>query len=132
MLGIGVIIRSLGENEETVKAVHSSLGKKISSAALVDEKFKLNFEDGTELTFSDEGQSCCEHRYMTTSDDLNSIAGAKFVDVELRDAPSVPDEYGEAHEVQFLVVGTDKGNVTIETHNEHNGYYGGFYICARN
>jgi hypothetical protein len=55
--------------------------------------------------------------------------GAKLLDIEVREAPNVPYEYGE-HEVQFLVVKTDKGNITFQTHNEHNGYYGGFYIQA--
>ena len=51
--------------------------------------------------------------------------------IELRDAPNVEDdEYGNVHEVQFLVVTTSKGAFTIETHNEHNGYYGGFFIEA--
>ena len=131
MLGIGVMIQSLGGNEETVKAVKGSLGKTIASLALVDDILTLGFTDETKLSFSDEGQSCCEHRYMTTGDDLSSFVGAQFTDVELREAPSLEVGYGE-HEVQFLVISTDRGNVTVETHNEHNGYYGWFWICARN
>ena len=37
------------------------------------------------------------------------------------------DEY-EVHEVQFLKIRTSNGDITFETHNIHNGYYGGFYI----
>jgi hypothetical protein len=34
------------------------------------------------------------------------------------------------HEVQFLRVSTDAGTIVCETHNEHNGYYGGFNVCV--
>jgi hypothetical protein len=35
-----------------------------------------------------------------------------------------------AHEVEFLEVLTDRDMVTFEAHNEHNGYYGGFWLKA--
>ena len=38
--------------------------------------------------------------------------------------------WGGVHEVQFLNIETSLGIITFETHNEHNGYYGGFYIKA--
>jgi hypothetical protein len=78
----------------------------------------------------DAGQSCCEHRYMRTDDDLKSFIGAELVDAEISNAPDQVDEYGETHEIQFLRVKTSKGLITISNHNEHNGYYGGFAIRA--
>jgi hypothetical protein len=36
----------------------------------------------------------------------------------------------DVHEVQFLVVTTSKGAITVATHVVHNGYYGGFSIDA--
>jgi hypothetical protein len=50
--------------------------------------------------------------------------------MRLQDASERPDEYG-IHEVQFLIVDTDRGSFTCETHNEHNGYYGGFLVVCR-
>jgi hypothetical protein len=67
---------------------------------------------------------------MTTDDDLLFLANTKLVDIQLEDAPNVEDEFGE-HEVQFLIIKTDKGDITLETHNEHNGYYGGFAVVIK-
>jgi len=128
--GIGVMIQSLGGNEETVKAVKASLGKKISAIKLENDCLSLTFKDNTVLTLRDSGQSCCEHRYMSTDDNFEDYVGGKLTDLELRDAPNIQAEYDE-HEVQFLVVKTSKGQFTMANHNEHNGYYGGFYIEAR-
>ncbi len=44
----------------------------------------------------------------------------------VKDAPNIADEYGE-HEVSFLEIETNKGQISVASHNEHNGYYGG--IC---
>jgi len=67
---------------------------------------------------------------MRTDDDLTEFVGTKFLGVEIKEAPSIEGEYGEQHEVQFLEVKTDKGVFTMASHNEHNGYYGGFSIVA--
>lgn len=126
-LGIGVMIGMLSGNEETVKAYQSAQGKETSSISLVDDELRISFTDGTGIVIWDDGQSCCEHRYMTTDDDLRAFVGATLTSIELRDAPSKEDEWGE-HEVQFLLVNTSLGTFTMETHNEHNGYYGGFLV----
>jgi len=90
-LGMGVMLCMMGGNEETVNAIKESV------------------DDGTQLAIWDGGQSCCEHRYMRTDDDLNEYCGAILQDFELKDAPDIEDEWGEVHEVQFLDVKTDKG-----------------------
>ena len=102
-------------------------GKRIT-AARMDEGLFLSFEDGTEIKLWDDGQSCCESRYMTTDDDLNKIVGGTLTRIETKEgaAPEQEDEYGEEHEVVFIEVGTDQCFITVATHNEHNGYYGGF------
>jgi len=128
-LGLGVMIGLLGGNEESVSAWRNAVGKKISALALKDDALHFRFVDGTTLTLADEGQSCCEHRYMVTDDDLAHFIGARLRNAEVRSAPPVEDKYGE-HEVAFLVVKTSKGSFTMATHNEHNGYYGGFLIRA--
>ena len=128
--GMGVMIGMLGGNAETVAAIKASLNKVIQSAVLENNELRLSFADGTRLSLSDDGQSCCELRYMATDDDLAAHIGATLLDLETAEAPGVYDEYGE-HEVQFLRAKTDRGVIVCSNHNEHNGYYGGFWIIAR-
>jgi len=131
--GMGVMIKMLmGRSEEDVKLITEAVGKRISKVWLDEEsdQLKFLFEDETTLSLYDDGQSCCENRYMQTDDDLNEFAGAVLMDVEIKDAPDAEDDYGEVHEVQFLDVKTDKGVFQMSNHNEHNGYYGGFWIQA--
>lgn len=130
--GIGVMIGMLGGNAKTIEAYKASIGKTIKAITLDEEGgfVRFDFEDGTTLTAADEGQSCCENRFMRTDDDLPYYVGAKLTGLEIKEAPNEPDEYGE-HEVQFLEVQTDRGVFTMASHNEHNGYYGGFYITLK-
>ena len=131
-LGIGAMIGMLGGNEKTVKAYHASMGKTISGLTLDEEGgfITIDFSDGTNLCVADEGQLCCENRYMRTDDNMQHFIGAKLTGLEIKEAPNEQDEYGD-HEVQFLEVQTDRGVFTMASHNEHNGYYGGFYITLR-
>ena len=68
---------------------------------------------------------------MHTDDDLSHYIGAKLIGLELRDGPIEDNEYGDPKECQFLLIRTDRGDVTIANYNEHNGYYGGFWIVGR-
>lgn len=128
-LGIGVMIAMLGGNEKAEAAVKQSVGKTIAALALSDDVLTFTFEDKSELKLQDDGQSCCEHRYMQTDDQLSDYIGGKLVSIELRDAPEEESD-GDVHEVQFLAVQTSKGEFVVASHNEHNGYYGGFSITA--
>lgn len=132
-LGIGVMLNMLGGNNETLAAIKASLNKKISAVHLDGEgnELKISLVDGTTLVIWDNGQSCCENRYMNTSDNLSEHAGETLIDFELKDAPNAEGQYGDEHEIQFLDVITDKGRFQIANHNEHNGYYGGFSIAAK-
>lgn len=123
------MIQHLGGNSETVTAIEHAIGRKIVQVVLEDDALRFALEDGSSLIIEDGGQSCCEFRYMTCDDDLTGFAGATLTQVETRDAPDGPGD--EEHEVQFLLVTTSKGVITAETHNEHNGYYGGFSVHAR-
>lgn len=100
-------------------------GKTIAAAEIKDNRLRIGFGDGKTIEIWDDGQSCCESRYMSTDDDPASLVGQTLTRIETKDAPNLPDEYGE-HEQVFIEVGTDKGFITIANHNEHNGYYGGF------
>ncbi len=128
-LGVIVMLGMMSSNKDTVEAIQGALNKELVALSLKDNVLHFEFKDTSKITLWDDGQSCCENRYMTTDDDLKSFVGAVFLDAELAEAPSIPGEYGE-HEVQFLKIKTSKGVFTMETHNDHNGYYGGFLVRA--
>ena len=111
-------------------AVLGYIGKVISSLSLQDDTLTIRFTDGTGVEVYDNGQSCCEHRYMHTDDDLSGVNGGVLYDIELRDVTCDESDW-EVHEIQFLVVKTSKGEIVMSSHNEHNGYYGGFSIEFR-
>lgn len=132
-LGIGVMLHLLAGNRESVEAFQKAQGQKIAALHLDeggDEGLHFVFENGYKMKLFDDGQSCCESRYMRTDDDLEYYIGATLLDAETKDAPSITGEYGD-HDVQFLVVTTDRGAFTMSSHNEHNGYYAGFVIIAK-
>lgn len=89
---------------------------------------RMTFDGPQVIELWDDGQSCCERRYMRTDDDLQSLVGHKLTRVEEKPCGDLPDEEGDSHECVFVEVATDSGFVTIANHNEHNGYYGGFCI----
>ena len=129
MTGMGVMIGLLFGSGESARLMRAAVGKRIVALHLTDDALHLELSDGSKLRLADEGQSCCENRYMRTDDDLSYFVGAELRGAEVRDAPLIEDD-DCAHEVQFLVVQTDKGDITMSSHNEHNGYYGGFLIQA--
>ena len=128
--GLGVMIGMLGGNSNSVEAFKRAMGKIIGTVHVDDNNLLFAFEDGTHLKISDEGQSCCENRYMSCDDDLKDFVGATLMDGELKDGGGESGEYGEVHEIQFLDITTSKGVFTVSNHNEHNGYYGGFWIVC--
>jgi hypothetical protein len=110
------------------------VGLKIT--AVVDtgsDQLAIHFDDGRILMIGDGGQNCCENRYMTCDDDLSGHEGGQLLHIDLcagGEDVSDEDSYGR-HETQFVKVQTTKGSITLCTHNEHNGYYGGFSISAQ-
>ena len=131
MDGFGVMLGYMAGNENSAAAVTSAISKKITGLTLGDDDaLHFVFEDGLKIKIEDTGQSCCESRYMRTDDNLADFIGAVLLGGELKDAPSTVDEWGTEHEVQFLEIKTSKGVFTMASHNEHNGYYGGFCIRA--
>lgn len=91
----------------------------------------LTFEDGIRIKIWDNGQSCCEHRYTRTDDDPSDLIGKVFTSAIVKDGPdltSEDDPGGGPHDSQFLEIIAGGTCVTFCTHNEHNGYYGGFSI----
>lgn len=135
-LGMGVMLQMLGGNEDSVNALRSVIGKTIDSIELRthndEDSIFITTKEGEQIRLYDGGQSCCESRYARTDDDLSYHVGATIVNFETRAAAEVAkgeDDYGE-HEIEFLLIITSKGVITVANHNEHNGYYGGFYVKA--
>ena len=115
-----------------------ALGKTISDLRFSenDSALSITFADGSKLTLFDDGQTCCETRYMRTDDNLAEYIGGRLLGAEVKDVPELIGfwkdecEYGD-HDVQFLEITTSKGSFVMSNHNEHNGYYGGFCIEAK-
>lgn len=111
------------------------IGKEIQRVEIVEGDYGENtlavrFTDGSGIGFTDDGQQCCEVRYMSADgDDLSEFVGAKYIEAFVKAARETEDEYG-VHEILFLEIRTSKGSITVSAHNEHNGYYGGFDIVV--
>lgn len=84
------------------------------------------YYDDEILKICDE-QQCCEDRYITTSENLKEFIDFIFLGIEIRTSNIIENEE-HVHEVAFLYVKTNKGDIVFETHNIHNGYYEGFNI----
>lgn len=129
--GMGVMISWLGGNEASVAALKESVDKEIAELSINEERILFTFTDGATIKLYDDGQSCCERRYMHTDDCLEDFVGALFKKAEVRDGPTEVREWGEPKESQFLVITTSIGQFTVVNYNEHNGYYGGFALRAK-
>ncbi len=131
-------MRKRNQNSEfskaTLEAIEKSKGKTLVNLELdSDDLLVLTFEDSSKLKIWDDGQRCCENRYMRTDDEPTYYIEAEFRGVELRNAPSGEPEDDRnycSHEVQFLVINTDYGQIVFSSHNVHNGWYSGFDIRA--
>jgi hypothetical protein len=99
-------------------------------SAVLEHEFTLilTFADGTRLFLHDDGQSCCESRYITCDDGLETLVGGVLLNIQARPGPNLiqQDEYRGDHDTMFVEVQGSTGFVTLTTHNQHNGYYGGF------
>lgn len=131
-LGLGVMLKMLGgNNEETVRTFSNAVGKSIKTLELVDNKLRFTFIDESGIALFDDGQSCCERRYMHTDDKLEDFVGTRLLGAEVRDGGVEDDEWGDVKESQFLIISTSIGEFTVVNYNEHNGYYGGFWIVCK-
>ena len=131
-LGMGVMLGMLAGNQRSVDTFTEAMNKTITSLLLTEnDALRFEFDDGSKMELFDDGQYCCENRYMRTDDDLDYYVGSKLLSAETKEGPSEDDQWGEPHDVEFLEVETSKGVFTMASHNEHNGHYGGFSIRAR-
>lgn len=89
----------------------------------------IKFSNNIAIKIMDNAQNCCEIRFMTTDDSIKHIIGHRLMDVEVVDGPDKSDEDNYLyHEIQFLNIKTNFSSIQFASHNEHNGYYGGFSI----
>ena len=124
-LGMGVMIWALGGGSP--KSADDYYGRTVTSADINDERLLMTFDDGVTIKIWDNGQSCCESRYITCDDDPKNLIGGKLIKIEVKNGgENEGDEWGNVHETAFVEVTTDAGHIVMTTHNEHNGYYGGF------
>ena len=134
--GIGVMINMLSANEEsTGENFQSAINKEISKL-IIDPEYNfgdgglvITFTDKSGIVIYDAGRSCCESRWMHTDDELSAFVGAKLLDAEIRKG-SVDESDYEYKESQFIIVKTSLGEFTLVNYNEHNGYYGGFWLVV--
>jgi hypothetical protein len=128
-LGLGVMIRMLGSNAKSVEAYSNALNKTIREVKLDGDVLSFDFTDDTHLYVQDEGQSCCEHRYLNDDGcDFPYYSGAVFLGIDLGENEDITSGDEESHQQQFINVRTDRGVFSLSAHVDHNGYYGGFSI----
>lgn len=130
-LGMGVMINALCGDNGFSEYVKPQIGKEIEKVSIDAESNKLilEFKEGEKIAIYDDGQSCCESRYMNSDDDLSYFSNSTLLDVDLKEGEEVEEDY-EVKESQFLEIKTSKGVFTVANYNEHNGYYGGFWLKA--
>jgi hypothetical protein len=105
-------------------------GKTIKSAAIIENQLHITFTDDVLIRVFDGGQSCCEHRWMSTDDDLEYIKNGVLNGIEIKSCESTAnkDDEFDVHDIQFVEIHTGKGSIQLVNHNDHNGYYGGFFV----
>lgn len=110
------------------KNILDAQGYQIQNLKIINNELVIDFTNDAQLKIWDDGALCCNHRYISTDDDLNFYRGANFLDcqvIEINDATPADDE-----EVAFVRIYTSKGDFTIVNHNEDSGYYGGFLFVT--
>jgi hypothetical protein len=103
-------------------------GIEIKRAEIDEDRLKIEFADGVIIHLWDNGQTCCESRYISCDDDVDDLIGGKLAKIETKESVERADFDGELHEMIFVEVATDKASITLCTHNVHNGQYGGFAL----
>lgn len=87
----------------------------------------LNLKDGRKVHLELFGD-CCSGSYFTDTKQFDELIGATIQEVEERWGKSdnnLPEPDGDDIKWHFLVFTTNKGHITIDWHNDSNGYYDG-------
>ena len=119
------------KNEVDQAFVKKYYGRRIIAAEINDECLIIVFEDGVKIKLWDDGQSCCEHRFITCDDDVSCLIGGRLLKIDVKKGGSeILSEYGHEREWCFVDVITTEGMITMTTHNKHNGSYSGFDLSV--
>lgn len=107
-------------------------GKTITSLKVEHDILYIGLGDNT-LEVWDDGQDCCEVRYLHTDDKLSDFVGHRFIGIDIvdYDGAELIANHDAVHDMQFCLIRTSLGTFTLETHNEHSGYYGGFSMKCK-
>lgn len=118
--------------------------KKITDVDFNEHRLVIILENKTKLKIWDDGQNCCEKRYMTCDDNIEDLIGRKLTKILIKkiedsdDKENVTAQFfvnnvyawgGEEeweHEIAFVEICTDKNSIILQAHNVHNGYH----VCA--
>jgi hypothetical protein len=119
------VIRSIELKEVSVNSKEITWRSPDQRQALV-----IVLESGWSLVLVDAcGQCCCEERYMSTEDDLESLVGETLMGIRHGGTSEKEADYGVV-EAEFVHIQTDRDSVCIGTYNENNGYYGGLDLVV--
>lgn len=119
-------------NSATLDALDDSIGKNINNIWIDADGVSLIIEhESGILNISDNGQQCCESRYMETDDNLKDFIGAIIINFEYKDGGFIDPVNDTVLEVAFFDIKTTSGIFQIKNYNENNGYYCGFDLSAR-
>jgi len=128
-LGMAAMLHELsGGSEESPSKYY---GKKIIKAEISTERLLLAFEDGAKIKIWDDGQSCCEERHMSCEDDVSDLEGHFLRNIEVKSSGEEDAGWDGVYEWCFIEIATDQNFITLQTHNEHSGYYGGFGLSIK-
>jgi len=132
-------------DQESVESISKCIGKHINYLIVKDDKIIIGFDKDQGLNYftkyileiTDEISICCEDRYFTCDDELDSLG--ILSSIESRDGgeveeENVPEEYGSEntfHQTNFLLINTNLKTITICAHNRQNGCYDGINISAK-
>lgn len=110
------------------QAAEAIVGQTILKVELEADTIYIRTPAGT-LSIMDDGQLCCEQRFITTDDDL-ALKGGIVRELVLEPVVGVDSDESGVHAVAFLRLVTSLGVAVFCTHNIHNGCYEGFNVQA--
>lgn len=130
---------------ESLEAISKCIGKHINYLIVKNDKVVIGFEKdegcsgftASILEITDIDSECCEYRYFTCDDDLESfglLCSIELIDGGIVEEEDVSEEYGRDntyHETQFLLIKTNLETITICAHDRQNGCYSGITISAK-
>ena len=88
----------------------------------------IEFEDNKKIILFDDNRQSSESRFIHSDDDLSWHMGSVFQGIQIKNIKDTRDEYDCKHEIQFVHVLTETDILVVETHNVHEGHYGGFNL----